>query len=243
MARFVLVHGAFGGAWTWGPVIEPLRALGHTVDAIDLPGAGDDVTPVEDVTLARYAETVVAAIAARPDPAVLVGYSMGGVAVTQAAANAPDLVTALVFVAAFMPANGQSLVDLTKLPEGAGDMIQANLIVEGDPPVGRLSDEATMLAVYNRTDPERAATALARRRPQPLLPMVTPVEIDDDVLTAIPRFYVHTLADNSIPPVLQKRMMSEHPCRGVVELDADHAPQLSATEELVAALDGFARGV
>lgn len=243
MARFVLVHGAFGGAWTWEPVVGPLLALGHTVEAIDLPGSGDDPTPVEDVTLERYADAVCAALADGPGRAVLVGYSMGGVVVTQAAGNTPENVAALVFVAAFMPANGQSLVDLTKLPEGAGDMIQANLVVEGDPPVGRLSDEAATLAVYNRTDPEQAAPALARRRPQPLVPLITPVEIDDDTLAAIPRFYVHTLADNSIPPILQQRMMREHPCRAVVELDADHAPQLSATVELVTALDTFAREV
>ena len=97
------------------------------------------------MTLERYAEAVCDALAALPEPAVLVGYSMGGVVVTQAAGNTPDRVAALVFVAAFMPSNGQSLVDLTKLPEGAGDMIQANLVVEGDPPVGRLSDEAAAL--------------------------------------------------------------------------------------------------
>lgn len=243
MARFVLVHGAFGGAWTWEPVVGPLRALGNTVEAIDLPGGGDDPTPVEDVTLERYADAVCATLADGPGQAVLVGYSMGGVVVTQAAGNCPERVSALVFVAAFMPANGQSLVDLTKLPEGAGDLIQANLVVEGEPPVGRLSDEAATLAIYNRTAPELIATALTRRRPQPLAPLITPVEIDDDVVGAIPRFYVHTLADNSIPPVLQQRMMREHPCRATVELDADHAPQLSATSELVKALDAFARDV
>ena len=46
MARFVLVHGAFGGAWSFEPVIEPLEAAGHTVEAFDLPGGGDDETPI-----------------------------------------------------------------------------------------------------------------------------------------------------------------------------------------------------
>ena len=49
----------------------------------------------------------------------------------------------LVFVCAFMPSNGQSLLDMTKLPEGADDQIQANLTIEGDPPVATLSAEAT----------------------------------------------------------------------------------------------------
>jgi hypothetical protein len=41
-------------------------------------------------------------------------------------------------------------------------------------------------------------------------------------------------------PALQRRMIAEHPCRSVVELDADHAPHLSRTDELVTALDSMA---
>jgi hypothetical protein len=41
-------------------------------------------------------------------------------------------------------------------------------------------------------------------------------------------------------PALQRRMIAEHPCRRVIELDADHAPHLSRTDELVAALNELA---
>jgi alpha-beta hydrolase superfamily lysophospholipase len=51
MARFVLVHGAFTGAWIWGPLAERLRSAGHAVEAFDLPGLGDDATLPEEVTL------------------------------------------------------------------------------------------------------------------------------------------------------------------------------------------------
>jgi pimeloyl-ACP methyl ester carboxylesterase len=71
-------------------------------------------------------------------------------------------------------------------------------------------------------------------------PFAAPVSVDDAVLASIPRSYVLTTQDNSIPPALQRRMIREHPCELVVELDADHAPQLSATDELVAALDELA---
>ena len=81
MARFVLVHGAFGGAWSWEPIVEPLEALGHTVETFDLPGGGDDQTPVEEITLDGCADRVCSVLARRPEPAVLVGYSMGGVVV------------------------------------------------------------------------------------------------------------------------------------------------------------------
>src|SRR5262245_61080351 len=132
MARFVFVHGAFGGAWTWEPIVGPLEAAGHTVETLDLPGGGDDQTPMTGGTLEAWAERVVDQLLRRPEPAVLVGYSMGGVIVTQAASNCPERVASLIFMAAFMPSNGQSLLDLTRLPEGQGDMIQANIVVEGD---------------------------------------------------------------------------------------------------------------
>ena len=99
MARLVLVHGAFGGAWCWEPVREPLEAAGHTVEAFDLPGGGDDETPVEGVTLESCADRVCEVLDRRPEPAVLVGYSMGGASITQAASNCPEHVAALVFVA------------------------------------------------------------------------------------------------------------------------------------------------
>ena len=75
-----------------------------------------------------------------------------------------------------------------------------------------------------------------RRRPQAVAPFATPVTLDDEALASIPRSYVLTTHDRSIPPALQRRMIREHPCERVIELDADHAPYLSATDELAAAL-------
>lgn len=240
MARIVLVHGAFAGAWMWDPVTGPLEELGHVVETLDLPGSGDDTSPVADVTLDRCVERVLAILERRAEPAVLVGHSMGGVVATQAAAIAPARVRSLVFLCAFMPGDGQSLLDLTRYPEGANDLIQANLVVAGEPPVASLSDEAAREAVYNRCTPEQAAWALPRRRPQPLAVFTAPVRIAGDVLDAIPRSYVLTAFDQSIPVELQRRMIREHPCEAVVELDADHAPTLSATGSLVSALDSLA---
>jgi pimeloyl-ACP methyl ester carboxylesterase len=62
------------------------------------------------------------------------------------------------------------------------------------------------------------------------------VSVDESALAAIPRSYVLTTQDRSIPPALQRRMIREHPCERVIELDTDHAPYLSATDELVGAL-------
>src|SRR4051812_9223566 len=112
MARFVFVHGAFGGAWSWDPIVGPPEAAGHSVETLDLPGGGDDPTPASGVTLASCAERVCSQLLERAEPAVLVGHSMGGVIITQAASNCPERVAALIYVAAFMPASGQSLLEL-----------------------------------------------------------------------------------------------------------------------------------
>ena len=119
MARFVLVHGAFGGAWCWEPIVAPLEAAGHSVEAIDLPGSGDDPTPAGEVTLDAYAERICSVLGEREEPAILVGHSAGGMAITQAAARCPQRIVGLAYVAAFLPQDGQSLVALTQLPEGA----------------------------------------------------------------------------------------------------------------------------
>jgi len=235
VARFVLVHGAFSGAWCWDPVIESLEAVGHTVEAADLPGSGDDKTPLEEVTLDAYANSVCATLRERAEPAVLVGYSMGGVVITQAADRCTDRVAHLVFVCAFMPSNGQSLLDMAQLPE-SDDQIQANLTIDGDPPVARLSEEATAKVIYNDCTSDQVAWAVAKRQPQAVAPYTTAVEIDDAKLASIPRSYVLTERDQALSPALQRRMIREHPCEHVFELAADHAPNLSATDELVSAL-------
>jgi pimeloyl-ACP methyl ester carboxylesterase len=243
MARLVLVHGAFGSARNWEPVIPGLQAAGHTVEAIDLPGQGEDPTPVERVSLDAYATKVIDVLASGV-PAVLVGHSMGGMSITQAAARAPELIEALIYVAAFMPQAGESLMQLTQRPEAAGDLIQANIEVDGDPPVARLSDAATREAVFNCCTEEQADLGVARRGVQPAVPMGQPLATDPeklDAFNALPRRYVTTLRDNSIRPAMQRFMFERAGADPVIEIDTDHAPFLSRTQELVRALDTLAR--
>jgi pimeloyl-ACP methyl ester carboxylesterase len=240
MARFVLVHGAFHGAWCWEPVMSELKAARHTAVAIDLPGCGDDATPVADVTLDAYAERVCEALGTDEEPAVLVGHSMGGIAITQAAARCPDRIASLVYVAAFLPADGQSLVDLTQLPEGAGDMVQANMVVDGDPPIATMPRDVAGEAFYGSCLDDRADWGVERIRPQPLAPFVTPVSLGDGARARPPSYYVVAAQDRAIPPALQRRMARERATADVVELDTDHSPFLSAPAELAGLLERFA---
>jgi pimeloyl-ACP methyl ester carboxylesterase len=238
VARFVVVHGAFEGAWCWEGLAERLRAAGHSVDNPDLPGAGEDATPVEQVTLDAYTESTCDVLRSDPEPAVLVGHSMGGIVITQAAARCPESVAQLVYVSAFLPRNGESLQSLAALPEGAEDGVQSNMVVEGDPPVATLPEQAGREVLYGECDPQTAAWAAAKMRPQAAAPFTTPVEIDD--AAGIPRRYVFCTKDKAIPLALQRRMVRDAPCEDVAELHTDHSPFLLAPEDLTRILTEFA---
>ena len=240
MARFVLVHGAFTGAWIWGPLMDRLKTAGHSVEAFDLPGSGDDQTPASEVTLDACAARLCEVLANSPEPAIVAGNSMGGIIATQGAARCPGHVAALVYATAFVPRDGQSLLDLTKLPEGAGDQVQANIVVEGEPPVATMPAAASGPALYGSCTKDVAAWAIARQRPQAVAPFVTPVSIPPAALDGIIRYYVLCTRDRAIPPALQRRMIAENACADVVELDTDHTPHLSMTDELARAFHRFA---
>ena len=241
MARFVLVHGAFSGAWIWEPLAKELRDAGHTVDTFDLPGLGNDLTPPADVTLESCAQRLVDVLASRPEPAIVAGNSMGGIIATQGAAMARGRVVALVYVTAFIPSNGQSLLDLTQLPEGATDQVQANLVIE--PPLATMPAAASKTALYGDCAEDVAAWAISKQRPQALAPLATPVSIPEGSLDAIPRFYVVCTHDLAIPEALQRRMIREHACDMVAQLETDHTPHLSQPKQLADAMQQFAERV
>jgi pimeloyl-ACP methyl ester carboxylesterase len=243
MSRFLLVHGAFAGASCWGRLIPELEAAGQTARAIDLPGSGEDDTPLAEITLDAYAERICAELAKEPEPPVLVGHSMGGMAVTQAAGRCPERIASLVYVCAFLPHDGQSLLELTQTPEGREDLVQANMVVEGDPPVARMpTDESARAALFSSCDDEQAAWAVARIGPQAVAPFTAPSAHGGEAFAALPRAYVLCTLDRAIPPALQRRMVAENGVENVVELESDHAPYVMRIPELTEALTGFASG-
>jgi pimeloyl-ACP methyl ester carboxylesterase len=104
MARFVLVHGAFCGAWIWGPTdgtIEDKKAMWRRSSIY--PGWGEDHTPVSEITLDSCADRLREVLSSHPEPAIVVGHSMGGIIATQGAARCRERVAALVYVTAFLP--------------------------------------------------------------------------------------------------------------------------------------------
>jgi len=230
MAAFVLVHGAWHGGWCWEKLVPLLEANDHTVDPLDLPGHGDDTTPISGMTLESYAQRVAQHVEATSEPAVLVGHSMGGMVITQAAELVPDRVAKLVYVAAFLPGDGQSLVALAS--NDPDELVQQNLIVDEAEGSCTVNPTALREAFYAECSEADAASAVSRLKKEAVAALVTPVSITDGRAGRIPRIYVECLRDKAIKITTQRLMHAARPCERIVSIEADHSPFYSRTEEL-----------
>lgn len=124
MSTFVLVHGAWGGSFGWRKVRPLLQHAGHEVFTPSLTGLGERAhlaTP--DVNLTTHVRDVSNAIWYEDlTDIVLVGHSYGGMVVTGVAEALPERIKHLVYLDAFLPADGQSLYDMTgNAPASNGD--------------------------------------------------------------------------------------------------------------------------
>ncbi len=99
-----------------------------------------------------------------------------------------------------------------------------------------MSREGLIDAVFNRTSEADAAAATATIREEPLQPFVVEAQVTNDRFGRVPRFYVTTTHDRALTPTLQQTMYEAQPCEYIYTVDSDHAPMLSAPQELAEAL-------
>ena len=230
MGRFVLVHGGFVGGWCWEKLVPLLEEAGHRVEAPDLPGSGDDNTPIPDVSLQAYADRISEVLDAQPEPVVLVGQSSGGVAVSQAAEQRPDKIHMLVYVGAYLLRDGETL-----LSAGENDtesLVLANLVMSEDGSSATIREDAIREGLLADCSDEDVERAKARFEPGALAPIATPVSLSEENYGRIPRVYIETLKDRAISPWLQKEMYERVPCQKVISMNTGHWPFYSAPEEL-----------
>jgi hypothetical protein len=99
--------------------------------------------------------------------------------------------------------------------------------------------------LFGCCDEEQAAWGVAQLRSQPVAPFAQPVRVPAggaDAFAALPRAYVTCTRDRAIAPPMQRRMFEAAGCDPVIEIETDHAPWISRTDELVAALDALSAG-
>ena len=226
MATYVLVHGAWHGSWEWEHLTPFLEAEGHRVIAVDLPRT----------TLEANAEAVRDAVDTADEPVILLGHSAGGMWITQAAEYVPERIAALVYCAAFLPADGQALTDLA-----SGDIVQENLIVDEAAGTALVDQSVHREAFYAECVDEVGAAATARHVPEHLEAMTTPVRITEERAGSVPRVYVECLRDRAIVIDRQRAMQAARPCERVFTIDTDHCPSLSRPRELADDLLSLAR--
>jgi len=111
LAEFILIPGGWYGGWVFEAVERPLLALGHTVRSMTLSGLGAQAAPAAN--LATHVAETVALLEAASAPVVLCGHSYGGMVITGAADAVPERVRALVYLDAYVPADGDSTWSLT----------------------------------------------------------------------------------------------------------------------------------
>jgi pimeloyl-ACP methyl ester carboxylesterase len=227
MARFVLIHGAWHGAWCWSQVLQVLRDEGHQAVAPDLPGHGADQTPPAEVTLQSYTDRVCKVLDAQGEGVILVGHSMGGAVVSQAAEYRSAAIGGLAYLAAVIPASGEIFAQAPGSPA-----IQECIVPSEDGTSAAFRPEAAEKIFYADCSSEDIAYAKERLCPQPMAPVVTPFELSPERFGRLPRYYIECLRDKAILPEDQKRIYTRHPCEVVYSLVASHSPFFSMPRQL-----------
>jgi pimeloyl-ACP methyl ester carboxylesterase len=113
MSTFVLVHGAWQSTGTWDLLTPFLKKDGHSVITPVLSGLGTDQSHLSpDITLTQHIADVSLALSRFPDKVVLVGHSYAGMIISGVVETNPNQIQRLIFMDAFIPENGQSVLDL-----------------------------------------------------------------------------------------------------------------------------------
>ena len=188
MTLFMLVHGAWQGAWCWESVAALLRGEGHDVLTPTLTGSGDRSEALSPaVTLTDHVADVVGELESRDArDVVLVGHSYSGMVITGVAERAVDRLSALVFVDAFYPDDGESALDQMSPP--AQQMWRRHAQDHGDgwllPPTDGLLD------LWGIHDPSLRAWVRPRLTNWSLNCFTSPVQAPLMRRSELPRRYV-----------------------------------------------------
>lgn len=275
-AAFVLVHGAWHNASTYTKVIPELAARGHTAVAVDLPGHGLDAafptsffdrplnaaafatepSPVAGITVQDCADRVLGVIdrlrAAGHSKVVLVGHSLGGVTLTDVAERAPDKLHAIVYLAAYMLSQGQSVMDTIALPE-ASDSPGPRLLMSDPTVTGALrvdfgsNDPAYLKTIKSAfygdvSDAQFCAASHALTPDEPALLATTPAVRTVQRWGAVSRHYIVCARDGVVPPALQRVFIDAADAFTpsnktlVHTMETSHSPFISSPKELAAIL-------
>jgi len=131
-APIILVPGFWLGAWAWGEVVASLRAEGHDVTALTLPGLESVETDRSTITMSDHVDAICDAVRAAGAPVVLAVHSGTGAAGYGASDKVPELIAAMVYVDS-APAKGAMDPDFggAELPLPSREELEAGENLDG----------------------------------------------------------------------------------------------------------------
>lgn len=242
MATFVLVPGAWLGAWVWEDVARALRERGHTVLPVTLTGLGEDAgQATAETNLDTHVDDIVTAVD-RHDlhDVTLVAHSYAAAPVTGAAGRLGSRLARLVYLDSAPFAEGMRMLDL--MPPQAGEQLVKQVADHGDgwrlpmPPIEVLGSFGSLEGLGE----DRLDLMRAKAMPQPfgtyeqrLTGLAEPGPGVDRVLIACNDF--RALLDAGVPMLA---FLNQAPWRRF-DLSTGHWPMLSAPGELADVLDGL----
>ncbi len=183
MATFVLVHGMWAGGWYWQKVQPLLRAAGHEVLTPTLTGLGERVHLARpDVDLDTHIMDVVNVLRYEDlREVVLVGHSYGGMVIRGVADHVPERLGRLVYLDAFVPNDGDRVLDLWRAAERLDFEAMAAAFDGWRIPTLDPADE----------DPEIVAWEAGRTVAHPIASFKQPIRLSNREADRIPRVFIH----------------------------------------------------
>lgn len=229
MATFVLVHGAFQGGWVYARVARRLRAAGHEVFTPTLTGVGERSHLADRaINLESHIQDIVNVFKYEGiTDAILCGHSYGGFVITGVAHEIGERIRSLVFLDAFAPSDGQSLLDIVGGETALAYLDLARRHGGLIPPIPA--------ALFNVNPPD-AAWVDAMSGPQPLATFVQAVTKGVDSAPVAHRTYVFASANGGDWFVSTYERLKEDARWTVHAVACGHQIMIDRPEELTALL-------
>ena len=227
---YVLVHGAWQAPYVWTTVKEQLEKAGQKVVVVELPAHGDDYTSSANVSIDVYRDKVISAIMSTKQKVILVGHSLGGVVVTAVAEQIPGKIKKLIYIGAFVPANGQSLLDLAG--QDAQSLLGPSLIPSADQLTLDVKHEnITSIFCQDGSDAVKQLV-LDNYRVEPAIPFTNKVTLTDANFGSVDKYYIHTLQDHAIGIDNQNKMADAAHITKTFAVNTGHSPFLTQPTEV-----------
>jgi pimeloyl-ACP methyl ester carboxylesterase len=235
----VLVHGAWEDSNVWGEVTPRLQKDGYKVVVVSLPGRPSSPAAPEKVSLDLYRDTVLRAVDSVKGPVVLVGHSFGGFPISAAAEAAPAKIRTLVYVAAYLPRDGQTLLELGNSDRDSH--IGPALQIHKETGIITIAYDSRASLFASDGPPELKAAIPNLIVDEPLGPLVTAIHLTGERFGGVDKVYIHTANDVVVSPWLQAQMVAATPVRMELTIQSGHTPFLTRPDALVAAIEQAAR--